>query len=272
MHKRLFTAVLFAVLGVAAPAAAQFQPPSDVVPAEEFHLELGAMFWQPTPELQLTTGDALVGTVDFVGDLGIPDTERFRQYHAVLRLGRKHKLRASYMPFTYDVDAVLQRTVTFANRTYPVNAATSTQLEWKLFRGGYEWDLVARSRGFFGLLAEVKYNRVAATLDASGVVGGVAQTLSATVEQTAPIPTVGGIARVYLADYLSLSGEFTGLKLDRTDFYAKFYDFDVYGDAHLGRNLGVRAGYRSIDVDYRVDGDAGTMKMTGPYVGGFLRF
>src|SRR5688500_1439829 len=62
MNNRLFTSVAFAALLIASRAEAQFAPAPEVAPAEDFNVELGLMFWQPTPELSLTTGDDRVGT------------------------------------------------------------------------------------------------------------------------------------------------------------------------------------------------------------------
>ena len=53
-------------------------------------------------------------------------------------------------------------------------------------------------------------------------------------ERTVPVPTFGGIARGYLTQYVSVTMEFTGFKLSRSDFIAKFTDFDLYGTANLG--------------------------------------
>jgi hypothetical protein len=271
MHTRLLTTTLFFLLLATVRAEAQFTPPASDVAAENFHIELGLMFWQPTPELTLTTGDVRVGTVDFVSEFGIGD-ERFREIRAVLKAGRKHKLRFAFVPIKYDQDAVLRRSIVFQNLSFPVAANANATINWDVYRFGYEWDIIARSHGFVGLITEVKYNKVQANVSATGSVLGQSQTLSAAVDQTAPVPTIGGIARGYLGEYVSVTGEFTGLKLDRDEFRAKFYDFDIYGAAHLGKNAGVQAGYRSIDVDFLVDGDEGTMKMTGPYFGGFVRF
>jgi hypothetical protein len=259
------------VLLVGARAEAQFRPPAQNVAAEDFHIELGLMFWQPDPELTLTTGDVRVGTVDFVNEFALPN-ERFREFRGVLKAGRKHKLRFAYVPIKYDQDAVLRRTIVFQNVTFPVNANANATIEWDLYRFGYEWDVIARSHGFVGLIAEVKYNKIKADVTATASVLGQAQSLSEAVDQAIPVPTIGGIARGYLGEYLSVTGEFTGFKLERDEFRGRFYDFDIYGAVHLGKNTGVQAGYRSIDVDVLADSDAGTMKMTGTYFGGFLRF
>jgi hypothetical protein len=271
MKTRLLSFVTLGFLLVAARAEAQFLPPPAVVPAEDFHVELGLMFWQPDPELMLTTGDSRIGTVDFVQEFGISD-ERFNEFRAVLRPARKHKIRFAYVPVKYDQEAVLQRNVTFQNLTFPASADATADINWDVYRIGYEWDFVAMPRGFVGIIGELKYNKVKAAVSATGSVLGQPIDLAAEVEQNAPVPTIGGIARGYLGEYVSVTGEFTGLKIDSEEFGGKFYDFDIYGAAHFGKYVGVQVGYRSMDVDFQADGEEGVMTMKGPYFGGFLRF
>ena len=55
MRTRLSIAILFTLLLVSTRAEAQFQAPTAPVPGEDFHVELGAMFWTPTPVLTLST-------------------------------------------------------------------------------------------------------------------------------------------------------------------------------------------------------------------------
>ena len=269
MHNRLLALALFAFLLAGGRAEAQFNAPEDS--PEDFHVELGLMFWQPTPELVLTTGDERVGSVDFVEEFGIEE-KRFNEFRAVVKAARKHKLRFAYVPFNYDQDAVLQRTIVFENQVFPVSASANANINWDLYRFGYEWDFVRMSRGFVGVVAELKYNRVKTDVSATGTVLGQAFSAEAGINEVAPAPTVGGIARGYIGRYVSITGEFTGLKIERDEFRAKFYDFDMYGAAHLGKHVGLQGGYRSVTVDFLVDGEAGDMKMKGPYFGGFVRF
>ena len=56
MTTRLLASVTLLLALVTVPAEAQFSAQPDIVPAEDFNVELGLMFWQPTPELSLTTG------------------------------------------------------------------------------------------------------------------------------------------------------------------------------------------------------------------------
>ena len=204
-------------------------------------------------------------------DFGIGD-ERFREFRAVLKPGRKHKIRFSYVPFTYDQDTVLQRTIVIQNQPFPATATANADLTWNVYTFAYEWDFVSRSQGFVGLVAGAKYNKVEADVTATVSAFGLTQSFAAEFDQDALVPTIGAIGRGYLGDNVSITGEFGVFRIDGDEWRGKFYDFDIYGAAHLGKNVGAQVGWRSIIVDFLVDEDAGDMKMKGPYFGGFVRF
>jgi hypothetical protein len=71
---------------------------------------------------------------------------------------------------------------------------------------------------------------------------------------------------------VAIGAEFSGLKWERSDFDAKFFDFDVNGAVTFGRHIGVQGGYRSITVDYFIDDDVGDLTLRGPYFGVIARF
>ncbi|HXD16666.1 MAG TPA: hypothetical protein VN654_06595 [Vicinamibacterales bacterium] len=239
-----------------APAYAQGSP-------EDFHLEAGLMFWKPAPDVILTSGT--LGTpVDFVNTFAV-EKKRLRDYRLVLKPARKHKIRFSSTPIDYDGTATLAQTIRFRGQTYSIGIPTTAELKWTLMRIGYEWDPIASSRGFVGVFGDLKYNKMNAQLSAPLVV-------TQTFERNVAVPTIGGIARGYLSSNVSATAEFTGIKLDRNNFNAKFYDFDVYGTANFGRTFGLQLGYRSVTVDYDIDSDAGDLKLKGLYFGAAIRF
>ena len=253
---RLAALSVAALCCVAAPARAQGSP-------EDFHLEAGLLFWSPAPDVVLTSGT--LGTpVDFVNTFEV-EKKRLRDFRVVLKAGRKHKIRYSSTPIHYDGTATLVQTIRFRGQTYSVGVPTTADLKWTLMRIGYEWDPIATSRGFVGVFADLKYNRMNAELSAPLVV-------TQTFERNVAVPTVGGIARGYLSRNVSATAEFTGLTLDRQDFNAKFYDFDLYGTANFGRTFGLQIGYRSVTVDYDIESDAGNLKLKGRYWGAVVRF
>ena len=268
MTTRTLTSVLFAALLFAAGRAdAQFAPRNDG--PENYHVELGVMFWKPTPELTLTSGGN--PTVDFVEQFKFSD-EQFREFRATLKPGRKHKLLFSYIAMEYDKDAVISG-FSYNGTTFPANINATADIKWDILQGGYEWDFLSKPQGFLGVVGQLKYSKVTADVSASSQVQGQAVTLSTSTEQTAPVPTIGAAGRGYIGKYASIGGTFTFFKYDNEkDFHAKFYDYDFYGAAHFGKHLGAQVGYRTLDIDFLVDNGTGTMKPKGPYFGGFLRF
>jgi hypothetical protein len=270
MAHRVCTCVFLLSLLASGPAFAQFNAPMQVAPGEDFKVELGAMFWSPTPELAINT-DALdvagVGEVDFIGEFGIED-KRFTEYRVTFKPARKHKLRLHYLPISYDPDVVtLERTITFGGRTFTVGLPADAEVDWKMWRFGYEYDFVSATAGFLGVIADLKYNKVRALIESPiGI---------ELAEETAPVPGLGIIARGYLTEYVSITGEFTGFKMIDSiseRFDGEMWDLDIYATANLGRNVGIQGGYRKLDVEYSADEDIGRLKMKGVCFGGLVRF
>jgi hypothetical protein len=244
-----------AFLCVSGSASAQSSP-------ESFGFEGSLIFWKPSPEIVLTSGT--LGTpVDFINTFAVED-KRHRSFRTVAK-GGKHKVRFSRENIKYDATATLTQTIRFQGQTYTVGVPTTAELDWHLTRIGYEYDPFAGPRGFVGVVFDLKYNKMKAQLAAPGVTTEI-------FEHTIPVPTIGGIARGYLGQYISFTGELTGFKVNRSDFVAKFFDFDLYGTANLGRNLGLQYGYRSVTVNYDIETDAGDLKLKGPYFGFLVRF
>jgi hypothetical protein len=276
LRNRFLAAALLCLL-FSARTEAQFRV-ADLASGENFHVELALMFWSPTPELLIQTGGlAALGEteVDFVQEFGIDD-KRFREFRGVIKAGKKHKLRVSHVLAEYNESAILQRTISFGGQTFPVSVAATADLKWEVWRFGYEWDFVAMDRGVIGFVTELKLNKVSADLAAPGFG-------SEFTEVSAPIPTIGMLARVYPHKTFSLTAEFTGFKVPGfvarkltdaidEDVEATEWDLDIYGTLNFGSHVGAQLGYRSLTADYLVDEDAGNLKLKGMYFGGLVRF
>jgi hypothetical protein len=278
MRIRLFaiTVCLFAGLYAAAPAEAQYgarRATSNRATGENYHAELAFEFWNPTPDPLTISSESLgiIGSdVDFVNTLGIEKT-KFRQVKVVLRPATKHKFRFEYTPIRYDAQKVVNAEFTFNGQKYQIGVPVTTELKWNAYRFGYEWDFLYKNRGFAGVLLDLKYTDITATLTAPTV--GAAQF----TEARAPIPAIGFIGRGYVVPNISITGEFSFFKLpekalNSEDYSGKYYDFDLYGTVNFNDHVGAQLGYRSIDVFYKVKYDHGTMTLKGPYFGGVVRF
>src|SRR3954470_15067870 len=265
----VWSAILFLA---ATPASAQYGATrmSDPATGETYHVEIGGYFWDPTPDIHITsqalTRDALGTPIDFVTDLGIEKT-KFRQLKTVLRPGRKHRLRFEYTPITYDAVGTLKANIVFNGIRYPVSLPVTTELKWKAYRFAYEYDFLYKDRGFVGVVFDAKYTDVQATL--SNIID------TEFVRARAPIPTIGAIGRAYVAPNISITGELSGLGsggLFGEDYRAHYVDFDLYGTVNFNDHVGAQLGYRSFNVFYHLKHDDGNLDLKGLYFGGAFRF
>jgi hypothetical protein len=118
MTYRFVTTVLcfLTLVSVTAPAYAQ----------NGQHGEVSVLFWQPDPEVTLSSSSIRGATgepsVDFVDTFGIED-DGFPEIR--VRLGRSHKFRFSYVPVKYEAEATVTRTLTIQGQTLTVGAPAS---------------------------------------------------------------------------------------------------------------------------------------------------
>ncbi len=262
---------MYAVLLVPSRADAQFTetPFSDPATGERYHIEAAAAWWNPPPDFRLASESlgVLGSTINAVTDLGIQQ-KRIGELRFVLRPGRKHKFRVNYLPMSYEASATVKREFVFNGIRYGLNLPVQSDLSWTTWALGYEYDFLYRDRWFVGFVLQVKATDIQATLTAPiGTEFARAQ---------APIPTVGGIARVYVVPNISITGELIGFKVPEgidERYQAHYFDFDLYGTVNFNDNFGAQVGYRSFDVFYFIDDDdEGSLKLKGLYFGGVARF
>lgn len=266
------TAALF--LGsLASPVQAQYgaQAGGGRSIGETYHVEVMGGFWNPTPDI-LISSEALgiVGTeIDFVNDLGI-EKSRFGDLRIVLRPTKKAKFRIAYTPISYTASTVLTRRIVFNGQAFNVSAPVDSELKWKQWRFGYEYDFIYRERGFVGLMLDVRYTDVQATLSSQFL----GQSYSEFAQAKAPVPSIGGIARVYVVPNVAVTFELSALKVPTIDekYEATYIDWDLSGTYNFSDNVGAQVGFRNLNVEYLADLDTGDMKLRGLYFGAVARF
>jgi hypothetical protein len=257
----------------AGPAEAQFRPRPiqghDPATGEVYHIEFGAGYWSPKAQIAVASEQlGIVGTnIDFKKDLGLTD-RRFGEINLVLRPSKKTKFRFEYANIKYESTATLPRDVVFNGIRYHVGLPVNSTLDWKAYGLGLEYDFFARDRWFAGLLLDVKYTDVTVNLETPVIEPQFAHI-------KAPIPTLGGIVRVYVARNLSMTAEVSDLKIPDSvsnDYKGHYLDVNVYGTLNFTNNLGAQIGYRSLDVAYQVKTDTGSLKLPGLYFGFVTRY
>jgi hypothetical protein len=251
----------------AAPASAQYgtRPMGTPTPAENYHVEASLNGWAVEPDIEFASDSLdIAGTrIDAVADLGFGD-ESFLDWRFVLRPTRKLKFRIGYTPIKFEAESILNRTVVYNGQTYAAGLPVNSELDWKAWRFGLQYDFIYRDRGFLGFIAEAKYTDSTVSLDSPAA--------SEFTSVTAPIPAIGLAARVYVARNFALNGEVSGLWVDFGDDEGSYADVDVGVTWNLGRHFGVQGGYRVLNVDYVVDEELGDFSLKGLYFGGTVRY
>jgi hypothetical protein len=262
---------LAALLITAAPAAAQYGA-SSAQPAvgDRYHIEAAAGWWNPQPDVVVSSESLGIAgdDIDLATDLGI-EKKKIPELRLVLRPATKHKFRFSYLPLKYSAESVLQREFVFNGLRYRIGLPVNTTADLTTYRFGYEYDFLYRSRGYLGVLLDVKYTNIDVQLDSP--IG------SEFTSQVAPIPTIGIVGRGYIVPNVSITGEVSFFKVpedlsEQLEAGGRYLDYDFYGTFNFNRNVGAQVGLRSIDVFYEHDLDSGALKFNGWYFGAVVRY
>lgn len=257
-------------LGSASTASAQYRPPMTDSVGEEYHIEFAYGWWNASPSLIVNSESLeIVGTdVDLVQDLGI-EQKRLGKMNIVLRPGRKHRFRFERLPVFYEADATVARSFVFNGQTFNIGLPVQTAAKFDTYRFGYEYDFLYRPKGFLGVLLEMKYTNIDVELRSP--------ILEEFTRAAAPVPTVGLVGRAYPIPNLALNGEFSLFRMpdslaEQLEGRGTYTDFDFNATYNFNRYTGAQVGYRRVNIFYDVDLDSGTLKFTGIYFGGVIRY
>lgn len=253
-----------------AAAAAQDRRP-EIGPAvlgEKYHAEISGTLWNPALFGVISSEQfGMIGDdIDFVGDLGYKQT-RFKDLRIVLRAGRKHRFRAQYTPVVYTADTTFSRNIIFNGQSFGVNVPVTSEFGWKVWRLGYEYDFLYKSRGFLGVLLEGRVTEFSASLasplrDPEFVLA------------KAPLPALGLVGRVYVMREVAINMEVSGMRLPDIDpkYQASYFDWDINGTVNLSNNLGLQVGWRRMSTFLAIEKDKGDVKFQGMWFGAALRY
>ena len=268
-HTVIAAGFLTALLPFASPAQAQFfGQPSDMPIGESYHVEILGGMWNPTPNITISSDEfGIAGTdIDFSTDLGIAP-QRFGELRLRLRPARKHRFRVDYVPIRYSAQTVVERQLVFRGIAYNVGVPVSSTITWNTWRLGYEYDIVHRPRGYFGIIVEAKYTEVEASLNADFG--------REFARARAPIPAIGAVLRIYPIRVLGITAEVTGFQLPKgidEDSRGEYVDLDIYGTLNFTEQLGAQVGYRSLDLSGAFKQESASLKLAGFYVAALVRF
>jgi hypothetical protein len=115
---------------------------------------------------------------------------------------RKNHLFVQFIPINQTKQVVLSRTVFFQGQTFGAGLIANGRLQSDLIAPGYQYDIIRRRRGHFGIVAQLDLFYVRGSLNAAAqTLNGTtfaAQRASSTLR--APLPVAGPDFRYYLTN------------------------------------------------------------------------
>src|SRR5690242_1870653 len=132
-----------AFLLAAAAAAAQ----------DDFRIELTAAAWRAAIEGAVQSGGLPIA---LHGDLNLQDQWTFFG-RLVWRPGKRHRINIEGSPYDFSGTNTLSRTITYNGRTYSFSDTVASEASLSYVFAGYQFDLISRDRGHFGLEAGGAY-------------------------------------------------------------------------------------------------------------------
>jgi hypothetical protein len=266
-----------AALALLAPASAraQYGAPdmSSSAIGENYHFEVSGNFWNPDLFGQISSEQfGLIGSqIDFLTDLGYAKT-RFKDLRIVLRPSKKSKLRIQYTPIEYESSTTFNRSIVFNGIAFPISVPIESAFAWKVWRFGYEYDFLYKSRGYVGLLLEGRYTQMDARLATNSPL--FSQQINEFATAKAPLPAIGVVGRAYVLPQVAVNFEVSGFKLPDIDpdYKANYFDWDIYGTVNFTNNFGAQIGWRRVTNLLIIENDMGDVRFQGFWFGGAVRY
>lgn len=268
--------MLALVAAAASPAAAQYSAPrmntssstSGSAVGEKYHIQVSGDLWKPSVHGLIASSQfGIAGSqISFENDLKF-EPVRFKEVAIELRATRRNKFYAQYTPLTYASDTTLAREIVFNGVRFDVNLPIKATYDWKVWRVGYEIDVVSMSRGFVGLLFEAKMTDFGASIEAPSVEPQFTRAKG-------PLPAIGLIARAYPIPNLSITGQVSGIKFPDVspDYQGSYADWNIYGTYNVNNYVGVQGGWRRLTTNVVIKQDSGNTEFKGIWFGAVVRY
>jgi hypothetical protein len=273
--RRALAAAFLATVFCPGAAHAQYGAPdlSTAAIGEKYHVEFSGTLWN-TALAGLVSSEQFgqVGSeIDFIDDLGYAKT-RFRDMRIVLRPSKKSKFRIQYTPLQFEAETTFRRNIVFNGISFPVAVPVESSFGWKVWRFGYQYDFVSRSRGSVGVLLEVRQTQADARLKTNSPIFSPAIEEFSTLK--APLPAFGIVGRAYPIQPLAINFEVSGFKLPDVDpkYKADYFDWDISGTYNLTNNFGVQMGWRKMTTYLVIEQDLGDVQFQGTWFGLVARY
>jgi len=275
--KRISAVIIAVLSGALAPAAAHAQtrvPDAGFQPVgERYHVEIAGTFWNPALSGRIVSDslEAIGDSIDFGRDLGY-DKSQLRDVRLVLRPTPRIRLRLQHTPVRYAAETTFDRDIVVKGTAFPVSVPIVSEFGWTVWRAGFEYDFLYRSRGFVGLLLEARHTQLDARLATNTPF--FSPPLEALILAKAPLPAVGAVGRAYVLPNVAVNVEVSGFRVPRIDdqLEATYVEWDVHGTFNLNDYVGLQMGWRRMTTFLSTADDEGDLQFRGLWFGGAFRY
>jgi hypothetical protein len=238
---RTIISSLFLLSVVIAVPGLQAQNKEDL---DAFKLRLEG-YWtysNPSGDVQGSSGTS---PIDLRNALGYQDYSTFSG-KMDWKFARKHHLLVTVIPFSRTSDTVLTKTIVFEGKTYVAGLRTHSELDASAYGFGYQYDIVRRKHGHFGIAALVNLIDLYASINAEAQVTGDGVhhgAVTASTSRFTPLPIAGPDFRVFLtnSEHLYLDGHIYGMYFFG---YGNFVSAASAVGFNFNRHFGLKAGYQ----------------------------
>ncbi len=205
-------------------------------------------------------------SLDFDADLGVSDLETMFLGDLSFNLGRHH-FHVSGFSLESSGRQLANQVITFGDLTIPIGDLVRTDIDLSNLNVEYEYSFFSiEDNGFqLGTTMGVDYFHLAASLLLEGT------PLQDTIDEHIPIPTAG-IHLELPIDHFLIIADVSGLYVSVQEIEASFIDASLTIGWRPINNFGVFAGYKIIGFDASRNDFSFDATLSGPFVGGEIRF
>jgi hypothetical protein len=248
--------VIVRLLGTAAFGVAMFaaSPASAQALQDRFWLQVSAYYPKIDTDLRLAPATNPDGgtEIDLEDDLDLDGREIVPAINAGARIGGRFSIIADYYRLDRDTTAVIDRSITVEDVTYPVNATVTAGFGSDVYRLSIGYAFLRRDDVELGGSIGLHATDFTISLEGQGTVGTAP--LSNQIRRhdfLAPMPTIGLFGTWEVAPNLTLGGRIDWLSLGLGDYDGRLFNTQASVSYRFARNFGAGIMFRY--VDYRVD-------------------
>lgn len=230
-------------------------------------VEFQGVYWITDLTAKAKVVESSIGTdFDLKSDLGVKD-EDFPEARLIWHTGENSKIRLTYTQINYSGEQNIAQSIEFKGQTYSANTLVKSELDIQYFRLGWinQFINLLDKKVGLGMIVELKGISSEISLDAPNLSPAINESESF----IGGLPTIGAALEIKPIEKINLFGEISGLPAAN---YGYFFDAEVGAKIIPIKYFSLCLGYRIIDMKAEDDPNFVRMKITGPFIGGTLRF